>query len=81
MIVHRSPGKVMKTVWLGQRVFDTTVTFQDGEGNLSYGAWGHPVKKYRGAGVSVVGLQADDPEYSWGEQLDGSYIEHKVHAK
>ena len=62
---------------LGEQKFDTSVTFQDSEGKRSYGAWGRPVV----FGTEIIGLQADDPEYSWGYQMDGSYIEPSVHYR
>jgi hypothetical protein len=72
----------MIRIVLGQEIFDTSVTFQNSEGKIcSYGARGLPVLKIRGVNgrPELIGLQANNPEYSWGVQIDGSYIDVKVH--
>lgn len=56
--------------------FDKTVIFEC-DGTRSYGAWGFMIYNEG----DLVGLEGDDPEYSWGHQMDGSYIEPKIHIE
>jgi hypothetical protein len=59
-----------------EMTFDKGVTFVDCDGNASYGAWGYNVVDSETG--EVVGFQGDDPETSWGFQLDGEFLPKEI---
>lgn len=68
-------------------VFDTSIAFMSSRtGSISYGAWGYPIMLSESKidnikkGHLQVGFKADNPEYSWGRQLDGTYLEYTIHT-
>lgn len=67
-------------VVLGDRFFDTSVEFVV-DGRKCFGAWGRLVIHYVPDDDSgyIDGFQANNPNYSWGFQMDGRYIERKIH--
>lgn len=65
----------MNNFEIKESYFSTEVAFIDSQGRVSYGTWGKALI----LNEIVVGFIGDDPQYSWGLQMDNSYIPARIH--